>query len=111
MAVQYGVWYKNPLLKVVPALEGIDSILLLLHGRSLCGLKSHGWAIAERMSWERARMQAQAVLYLLTVPYLIATEIAATRQEEGREEREKSNRQRNQTTGLWAGLGRGLVTI
>jgi hypothetical protein len=56
--------------------------------------------MAERMTWERARMQARAVLYLCCVPYLIATEIAATRQEEGREE-EKNGCAKETTDRAW----------
>lgn len=50
-------------------------------------------------------MQAQAVLYLCSVPYLIATEIAATRQKgkgkkEGRKIRSSQRYKKNKPSGL-----------
>ena len=55
-----------------------------------------------RLSWERARMQAQAVLYLCSVPYLIATAIAATRQKEGEEGEKNPEQPKVKSTRLWA---------
>jgi len=49
-------------------------------------------------------MQAQAVLYLCSVPYLIATEIAATRQKgKGKKEGRKirSNQRHKKNKPLW----------
>jgi len=60
--------------------------------------------MAEIYPEERARMQAQAVLYLCSVPYLIATEIAATRQKgKGKKEGRKirSNQRHKKNKPLW----------
>lgn len=111
MAVQDCVWYTNPLLEVVPALESIHSIHFLLHGRSLCGLESHGWAVAGK-NVLRAGKDAGASRPLSVLRALSDSDRDSGDETEGGERgREKRIRQRNQRQGLDAGLGRGLVTF